>query len=77
MPGYQGNGFGTYIMNQLEELIGKKYGKVEIDAAEADMNQKYIDHNGDCDELDNFYPMTAFNETGIEILKVRKITLGF
>ena len=31
----------------------------------ADMNKKYIDNNGDCVEQDNFYPMTAFDETGI------------
>lgn len=152
LPGYQGNGFGTYIMDQLEEAIGKKYDKAEIDASlpackmyynrgykttdhgvwecangviqiyeimekefkrqdarteksgklrlrpyktcdakeivtwcrdetafrkwsadrfesfpltEADMNQKYMDHNGDCKDPDNFYPVTAFNETGV------------
>ena len=30
-----------------------------------DMNEKYIDNNGDCPDLDNFYPMTAFDEDGI------------
>lgn len=30
-----------------------------------DMNKKYIDNNGDCPDSDNFYPMTAFDETGI------------
>lgn len=30
-----------------------------------DMNKKYIDNNGDCPDLDNFYPMTAFDESGI------------
>ncbi len=149
LPQYQGNGFGTYIMNQLEEMIGKKYDKAEIDASlpackmyynrryktvdhgiwecangviqiyeimeksfrkeeaesggmrlrpykkcdakdiitwcrdetafrkwsadrfelfpitEADMNQKYMEYNGDCMDPDNFYPMTAFDETGI------------
>ena len=30
-----------------------------------DMNKKYIDNNGDCPDLDNFYPMTAFDERGI------------
>ena len=29
-----------------------------------DMNRKYIDCNGDCVEDDNFYPMTAFDESG-------------
>ena len=32
---------------------------------EADMNQKYVECNGDCCEQDNFYPMTAFDESGI------------
>ena len=30
-----------------------------------DMNKKYIDNNGDCPDSDNFYPMTAFDESGI------------
>jgi RimJ/RimL family protein N-acetyltransferase len=29
------------------------------------MNCKYIDNNGDCEEPDNFYPLTAFDEDGI------------
>ncbi|MBP3475856.1 MAG: GNAT family N-acetyltransferase [Lachnospiraceae bacterium] len=32
---------------------------------EIDINKKYIDNNGDCMEPDNFYPMTAFDESGI------------
>lgn len=32
---------------------------------EKDMNYKYLDCNGDCEEQDNFYPMTACNENGI------------
>lgn len=32
---------------------------------EADMNEKYIGNNGDCVEMDNFYPMTAFDESGV------------
>lgn len=31
----------------------------------ADMNRKYLDCNGDCVEPDNFYPMTAFDESGV------------
>ena len=30
-----------------------------------DMNYKYMDCNGDCAEPDNFYPMTALDESGI------------
>ena len=32
---------------------------------EDDMNRKYVDFNGDCTESDNFYPMTAFDESGV------------
>ncbi len=28
------------------------------------LNEKYIDNNGDCEGNDNFYPFTAFDETG-------------
>ena len=31
----------------------------------ADFNKKYLDNNGDCTEADNFYPMTAFDESGV------------
>lgn len=30
-----------------------------------DMNAKYMDNNGDCIEPDNFYPVTAFDESGV------------
>lgn len=30
-----------------------------------EMNLKYRDCNGDCPEPDNFYPMTAFDDSGI------------
>lgn len=29
------------------------------------MNHKYINRNGDCAEADNFYPMTAVDESGV------------
>lgn len=32
---------------------------------EDDMNKKYFDCNGDCPEADNFYPMTACDESGV------------
>ncbi len=32
---------------------------------EKDINRKYMEFNGDCEELDNFYPMTAFDESGV------------
>ncbi len=42
---------------------GDRYDKYPI--TEDDMNEKYIDCNGDCAEDDNFYPMTAFDESGV------------
>ncbi|MBQ3285539.1 MAG: GNAT family N-acetyltransferase [Ruminococcus sp.] len=30
-----------------------------------DINNKYLENNGDCIECDNFYPLTAFDENGI------------
>lgn len=31
----------------------------------ADINKKYLECNGDCSEPDNFYPITAFDESGV------------
>lgn len=146
LPGVQKRGYGTFIMNQLEELIKEKYDCVDIDAslpacrlytnlgyktvdhgiweckngviqvyeimkkqlisepleqliirpykpkdAEAivswikderalrkwssdrygeypitaeDINYKYLKCNGDCEEPDNFYPITAMDASG-------------
>lgn len=33
LPSYQKRGYGTFIMNQLEEIISKKYDCVDIDAS--------------------------------------------
>lgn len=144
-PKFQGKGYGTCIMNQLEELISKNYDTVDIDASlpacrlyqrlgyetvdhgiweckngviqvyeimkkklnkmkdtlrlrpykpsdaqqivswikderafhkwcsdrfgaypitAEDINHKYLECNGDCEEADNFYPMTLVNECG-------------
>lgn len=41
---------------------GDRYDKFPV--TEADINGKYIGNNGDCSEPDNFYPMTAFDESG-------------
>ena len=144
-PRFQGKGYGTYIMKQLEERIRKNYDTIDIDASlpacrlyqrlgyatvdygiweckngviqvyeimkkelntmkdnlklrpykqadaetivswikderalrkwssdrygaypitAADINYKYLDCNGDCEEPDNFYPMTLADECG-------------
>ncbi len=145
LPRFQGKGYGTYIMKQLEEGIRKNYDTVDIDASlpacrlyqhlgyatvdhgiweckngviqvyeimkkemnkmkdtlrlrpykpsdaqqivswikderafhkwcsdrfgaypitAEDINYKYLDCNGDCEEPDNFYPMTLVDECG-------------
>ena len=33
LPDFQGKGFGTYIMNQLETEIGKQHDRAELDAS--------------------------------------------
>lgn len=30
-----------------------------------DINNKYFKHNGDCIEPDNFYPLVAFDDSGV------------
>jgi len=42
---------------------GDHFGKFPI--TEDIINDKYFKHNGDCEEEDNFYPMTAFDEEGV------------
>lgn len=42
---------------------GKHFGDFPISADV--INHKYFDNNGDCAEEDNFYPMTAFDDTGV------------
>ncbi len=146
LPDYQKKGYGTYIMNRLEEIIRERYGYADVDASlpacrlyahlgyqtidhgiweckngviqvyeimrkqwrktsmkelklrpykpedaktivswikderalrkwssdrygeypitAEDMNYKYIDCNGDCEEPDNFYPLTAVDADG-------------
>ncbi len=40
-----------------------RFGDFPINAD--DINTKYLVNNGDCPEEDNFYPITAFDETGV------------
>lgn len=51
-----------------DERAFRKWTSDRYDAypiTEQDMNHKYFDCNGDCYEDDNFYPMTACDESGI------------
>lgn len=55
----------TWIKDELSlrKWSSDRYESFPITAG--DINRKYTDFNGDCDEPDNFYPMTAFDENGI------------
>lgn len=46
----------------LRKWSSDRYGEYPITAE--DINDKYLKCNGDCEEADNFYPMTAADETG-------------
>ena len=46
----------------LRKWSSDRYGAYPITAE--DMNYKYIDCNGDCEEPDNFYPLTLVDESG-------------
>ncbi len=58
-----------YIVSWIRDEVGlrkwsaDRYGAYPITAD--DVNRKYMDCNGDCKEEDNFYPMTAFDESGV------------
>lgn len=47
----------------LRKWSSDRYGAYPI--TEEDINHKYLDCNGDCSAEDNFYPMTAFDESGV------------
>ena len=46
----------------LRKWSSDRYGAYPITAE--DINHKYLDCNGDCEEPDNFYPMTLADECG-------------
>lgn len=46
----------------LRKWSSDRYGAYPITAE--DINYKYLECNGDCEEPDNFYPMTAVDEGG-------------
>ena len=46
----------------LRKWSSDRYGAYPITAK--DINDKYLEHNGDCEEPDNFYPMTAVDADG-------------
>ncbi len=54
----------SWIKNEraLRLWSSDRFGDFPI-SAEA-INDKYLRHNGDCPDEDNFYPMTAFDENG-------------
>lgn len=54
----------TWIKDEraLRKWSSDRYGEYPITAE--DINYKYLECNGDCEEADNFYPMTAADENG-------------
>ena len=58
----------TIISFCEDEMVFRKWTSDRYEhypITEKDMNEKYFDCNGDCAEEDNFYPMTACDESGI------------
>lgn len=55
----------NWIKNEkaLREWSSDRFGDFPITAE--NMNYKYLQCNGDCIEPDNFYPMTAFDDSGV------------
>ena len=47
----------------LRKWSSDRFGEFPVFGS--DINEKYIGSNGDCAEEDNFYPFTAFDDTGI------------
>ena len=47
----------------LRQWSADRYGSYPV--TEEDMNKKYMDCNGDCFNTDDFYPVTAFDESGV------------
>lgn len=49
--------------NTLRKWSLDRFGDFPITSK--DINNKYIENNGDCIEQDNFYPLIAFDESGV------------
>ncbi len=53
---------------------GERFGDFPISADI--MNDKYFDDNGDCGEPDNFFPVTAFDDDGVQGHFIMRYTSG-
>lgn len=47
----------------LRKWSSDRFGDFPITSE--DINDKYLKHNGDCIEPDNFYPLVAFDDSGV------------
>lgn len=47
----------------LRKWSSDRFGDFPITSE--DINRKYLGYNGDCAEPDNFYPLTAFDDSGV------------
>ncbi len=65
---YKADDAATILSWCRDELTFRKWTSDRYDTfpiTAEDMNRKYYDCNGDCEQADNFYPMTAFDENGL------------
>lgn len=65
---YKNHDAATIVKWCKDEVAFRKWTSDRYDAypiTAEDMNKKYVDCNGDCLEPDNFFPMTAFDESGV------------
>ena len=55
----------SWIKNEdaLRKWSSDRFGSYPI--SNEDINNKYFNNNGDCLENDNFYPLIAFDESGV------------
>lgn len=58
----------------LRRWSSDRFGDFPVTAE--DINRKYTDFNGDCAEEDNFYPMTAFDDSGVVGHLIMRFTNG-
>ena len=59
---------GTIVSWLKDEVSMRKFSSDRYESfpiTADDMNNKYINNNGDCKESDNFYPFTAFDDSGV------------
>lgn len=65
---YKPNDAQTIVKWAKDEITFRKWSSDRypyFPITAEDINKKYIDENGECKDPENFYPFTAFDESGI------------